>query len=132
MAIWSARRIRVLASIAFPDHRKPRSDSKEPLPGRAARSFSAEQLSMPTACRVHDLLDHLVHAEAGRLLAWREFLERLQEFGHSGLRRHEDKYVVEQPIVVGVGSNVRSFVRVRAQVEYLRHAQGDERLRPDP
>src|SRR5882724_4732794 len=45
------------------------------------------------------LLHCLVDREAGRLLARRELLERLQEFTDNWHRRRDDGAVVQQPVI---------------------------------
>src|SRR5262245_38676987 len=54
---------------------------------------------------------NLVHAEAAGFLARREFFERGQELTDDGLRRHTDVGVVEPPVVIRVGRDVRAFIR---------------------
>src|SRR5262245_31079708 len=63
--------------------------------------------------RLCHLVDHLVEAEARRLLSRREFLEGAEELADRSLRRHEQIDAAEHPVVVGIRRNLRVLVRVR-------------------
>src|SRR5262245_38787649 len=76
------------------------------------------------------LLHHLVDAEAGRLLAWREVLEALDPLPDEGLRRHQQEGAVCQPVGVVDGFVLRLLERVAAQVEDARDAELHEWFRP--
>src|SRR5262245_24077548 len=65
------------------------------------------------------LVQHLIDAERCGLLSWWKRLERFKKLPDKLLCRHEQEDVVQQPIVIGVGRDVGSFVRVEAQVEDL-------------
>ena len=77
------------------------------------------------------LLQDFIHVEGGRLLPLRVVLEGHQELAHVGLRGHQQEDVIDQPVVVGVRSDVRPLVRVRPEIEHLRDPQAGERVRPD-
>src|SRR5262245_58656037 len=93
----------------------------------------------PSRCRLQaaalqtalDLVHDLIDAEARGFLARRVFLEALQKLCHSALGGNQNEDVVENPIPVSVGGDVRHFIRIRTQVENLRHAQRHKRLGPD-
>src|SRR5262249_32510947 len=76
-------------------------------------------------------VQQLVDAERCSFLPWWKCLECGKKLPDKLLHRHEQKGVVQQPIVIGVGSDVRSFVGVCAQVEDLRQAKSSKRLGPE-
>ena len=76
--------------------------------------------------------EHIVEVEARGLLALRVLPEGGEEFPDVSLRRHQQKDVIDEPIVVGVRFDVHALKGVRAEIEQLWHATGDERLGPDP
>src|ERR1700742_1931261 len=78
-----------------------------------------------------ELLDDLVDAETGWLVARRELLERVEELRRHRRRVEHEEVAPDEPVVVGVGRDVGVFVRVGAQVEQLGHPQWGERLGPD-
>src|SRR5262249_35929837 len=92
---------------------------------RGARA--AERSTAAAECFVRHPVNNLIDGEAGCSLAGREVLERLEELADHGRRGKDQVDVVQFPIVVGVGCDVGSFVRVGAQVEDLWHAQRDKR-----
>src|SRR5262245_7024024 len=78
------------------------------------------------------LLQSLVDAEACRLLAWWELLERLQELADHRLRGNQEERAVRHPLAGEHGGVlVGTLERVAPQVVDLRHAHRDERLLPD-
>src|SRR4030095_4331823 len=78
-----------------------------------------------------ELLHDLVDAEARRLLARRELLEARDPPGDEDLGRHEPENASNQPVVVVDGVVIGALEGIAAEVEDLRHAQIDHRLRPD-
>src|SRR5262245_45632507 len=81
--------------------------------------------------RLLHLLEHLVEAEARRLLSRRELLEALQELRDTGLRRHEQVDTPEHPVPVCVRGFYRALVRIHPQIEDIRRTQHDEWFQPD-
>src|SRR5689334_25364055 len=77
------------------------------------------------------LLHGLVDGKSCCPLAWRILLEGLQKPAHRGLRSIHDKSVVDDPVPVGVGRDVRAFVRIGPQVKHLADAKSRERFGPD-
>jgi hypothetical protein len=101
----------------------------EALPDRPpSRSSRLSYLCVPS-CNLRSTSSRL---KAGGLLALRILREGRQEFADVGLRRDQQVDVIDQPIVVGVRGDVRALEGVRAEIEQLWHAKGDERLGPDP
>src|SRR5262245_23036072 len=99
-------------------------------PARPARLTNVVLLAASRACP--QLFQNLVHAEAARFLARREFLERGQELADDRLRGHTDKCMVEPPVVIRVRCDVRPFIRIGPQIEEFRKPQRSERLTPNP
>ena len=81
--------------------------------------------------RFSQLRHDLIQIEAGCLLSLRVVPESRQELTHVVLRGHEQEDVVEEPVVVSVGRDVRPLIRVGAEIEDLGHPQVGKRIGPD-
>src|SRR5271157_807184 len=89
------------------------------LDGRGGGTLRAKRpaaflLRSPTFLK---LLKNFIHVEGGCLLPRRVVLKGHQEIAHVSLRRDQQVGVIQQPVIVGVRSDVRALVRVRSQVE---------------
>ena len=62
-------------------------------------------------------LHHLIQIETTRFLTWWKFLECCQKFSDILTGRKQNKGSIQYPIIVGVGSELCSFVRIPAQIE---------------
>src|SRR6185436_15388662 len=82
-------------------------------------------------CTLRQLFHYQVQAEAARLLARRELLERGEELADDVLRGDADEGVIEPPIVVRVRRDISPFERISPQIKELRKPQSRERLTPD-
>src|SRR5262249_28137319 len=106
----------------------------QPSPAFAGEGRQGEQERGGTAgsgvAALLHLTEHVVEVKAGGLLALRILPERLQELPDKGLRRHQKEDVIDKPIVVRDRRDVGTLEGIRAQVEQLWHAQGDEGLGP--
>jgi hypothetical protein len=63
------------------------------------------------------LFHDLVNREARRLLARRELFEGCQEIANIRLSRHQQEGTFKPPVPIGVRSDARPLIGVRAQVE---------------
>ena len=84
----------------------------------------------PSGCSLQSLY-RLVNAEARRFLSRRKFLEGLNEVHNVGLGRDTQERVINRPVPVGVGRDVRALVRVGTQIEHLGHAETNKRIVPN-
>src|SRR5262245_48647439 len=80
--------------------------------------------------RLHQRLDHLVHAEARRALAGRILLEGRQERRDLPDTVLEQVRVAGEPVVVLIRDDVRALVGIHAKVEDLGRAQTREGVGP--
>src|SRR5262245_14447920 len=104
----------------------------KPEGARGARCYRDGLCFAPSAAlRFRHLLQYLFDAEARRLLARREVLERVDELGHQRLSGDDKERPLEGPIVVGIRGYVCPLIWVQTQVEYLGQAAADERRGPD-
>src|ERR1700722_13419034 len=87
---------------------------------------------MGSAHSLGHLRQCLVDGEARGLLSWWKFFECRRELRRDRLRREDDVVAVDEPVIICVGSDVRSLERVRPQVVQLRKSQGNEWFRPNP
>src|SRR5262245_4533650 len=79
---------------------------------------------------LHQRVDHLVDAEARRALAWRIFLERLQERSHPPNAVLKEIRVLRQPVVILVRDDIGTLIRIHPQIKHLRCSQTGKRVGP--
>ena len=77
------------------------------------------------------LLQYFIEREAADFLARREFLKCGDVFRDIFLRRHQKESAVSPPVGVVCGDLVGFLEWIRAQVEDLGHAEGNEGFLPD-
>src|SRR5260370_4056561 len=83
-----------------------------------------------TLRRGRELVEHPLQIEGSRLLAWREFGQRLDVIADKGLRRHQQKDAVDAPPGVSHAFEICALEGISAEIEQFGHPQGHHRVLP--
>ena len=88
----------------------PQPGNREDLVGLGA------ELLRPAARE--QFVHHLIKAKAGRFLTGREFLKGSQKCPHICLSGNQQKGMINQPVIIGIGGDMPSLIGISAQIEH--------------